>query len=414
MDELALYGGKPVISENEPLPLLFPRVIAPTAKDYISEVLEKGFGSDMVQRFQEKFAKMHDVQYAFAVSNCAAAIHTALAVLDVGPGDEVVTTPVSDFGTYMGILAQNALPVFADIDPDTGNITAETIEKVLSPYTKAIVVVHWHGLLCDMDPIVRLAEKKGIPVIEDCCQTPLGRYKGKMAGSMGTIGCFSMDAEKHLSTEHGGMLTTNSKELADKAYKFAVMRGCYVEEGFGRKYDMLGLNYRYGQLEAAVGMAQIDILEEQNKRRIMLANKLMEKISTIDGILPLKIPEGSMCLYWIFPVIFDIERFNADIYTLGRALEAEGIKGCSHIPYYLITDSHLCLKERKNLYGKTGCPFDCPYQHRKLTYDSKDYPGAVKYISRTVRWVWSDKYSEHDIERIYLAIKKVADYFRKD
>lgn len=413
MDKLALYGGKPVISDEEKLPLVFPRHIDPKAKDYIHEVLDAGFASDVVDRFQRKFAQMHDVQHAVAVSNCAAAIHTALAALDVGAGDEVVTTPISDFGTYLGIFAQNALPVFADIDPDTGNITAESIEKVISPYTKAIIVVHWHGLICDMDPIMELSERTGIPVIEDCCQTPLGSYKGRMAGSLGTVGCFSMDAEKHLSTEHGGMLTTNSKEIADKAYKFAVLRGCFVEEGFGRKYDMLGLNYRYGQLEGAVGLAQLEILPEQNKRRIALATILMEKISSIDGIIPLKIPEGSMCLYWIFPVIFDMDRFSTDIFTLGNALDAEGIKGCSHIPYYLITDSHLCLKEGKNLYGKTRCPFDCPYQHRKITYDTNDLPGAQKYVSRTVRWVWSDKYNERDIERIYAAVKKVADYFRK-
>ncbi len=413
METLALYGGKPVIGDDEQLPLVMPRRIDPKARDYITEVLDSGFNSDTVERFQKKFAQMHQSKHAVAVANCAAAIHTALAALDVGAGDEVVTTPISDFGTYAGIFSQNALPVFADIDPDTGNITAESIEKVLSPYTKAIVIVHWHGLLCDMDPIMELSKRTGIPVIEDCCQTPLGSYKGRMAGTMGTIGCFSMDAEKHLSTEHGGILTTDSKELADKAYKFAVMRGCYVEEGFGRKYDTLGLNYRYGQLEAAVGLAQLDILPEQNKRRIELASSLMEKLSGIDGIIPLTIPEGSMCLYWIFPIIFDMDRFNTDIFTLGKALDAEGIKGCSHIPYYLITDSHLCLKERKNLYGKTGCPFDCPYQHRKIIYDTNDLPGAQKYISRTVRWVWSDKYSEGDVERIYLAVKKVADYFRK-
>ncbi len=413
METLALYGGKPVIGDDEQLPLVMPRRIDPKARDYITEVLDSGFNSDTVERFQKKFAQMHQSKHAVAVANCAAAIHTALAALDVGAGDEVVTTPISDFGTYAGIFSQNALPVFADIDPNTGNITAESIEKVLSPYTKAIVIVHWHGLLCDMDPIMELSKRTGIPVIEDCCQTPLGSYKGRMAGTMGTIGCFSMDAEKHLSTEHGGILTTDSKELADKAYKFAVMRGCYVEEGFGRKYDTLGLNYRYGQLEAAVGLAQLDILPEQNKRRIELASSLMKKLSGIDGIIPLTIPEGSMCLYWIFPIIFDMDRFNTDIFTLGKALDAEGIKGCSHIPYYLITDSHLCLKERKNLYGKTRCPFDCPYQHRKIIYDTNDLPGAQKYISRTVRWVWSDKYSEGDVERIYLAVKKVADYFRK-
>lgn len=412
MKELALYGGSPVIGDDNMLPQVFPRYISPKASEYIREVLDGGFTSDTVERFEKKFAEMHNAAYAVSVSNCAAAIHTALAALGIGAGDEVVTSPVSDYGTYAGIFAQNALPVFADIDPDTGNISAETIKKVITPYTRAIVVVHWHGLICDMDPIMELSGKTGIPVIEDCCQCPLGSYKGKMAGTMGAVGCFSMDAEKHLSTEHGGMLITNSKEIADKAYKFAVMRGCYVEEGFGRKYDMLGLNYRYGRLEAAVGLAQLDILEEQNKRRAALAGGLMKRLEGLDGLITLKIPEGSMCLYWIFPVMFDMDRFNTDIFTMGKALDAEGIKGCSHIPYYLITDSHLCLKERRNLYGKTGCPFDCPYQHRKITYDSNDLPGAQKYVSRTVRWVWTDKYSEGDIERIYEAIKKVADYFR--
>lgn len=413
MEELALYGGKPVIDENDQLPLVFPRHIDPRAKEFIEEVLDAGFDSDVVERFQKKFAEMHNAEYSVAVANCAAAVHTALAVLDVGAGDEVVTTPVSDFGTYMGILAQNALPIFADIDPDTGNITAESIEKVISPYTKAIVVVHWHGLICDMDPIMELSRRTGIPVVEDCCQTPLGSYKGRMAGTLGTIGCFSLDAEKHLSTEHGGMLTTNDRELAEKAYKFAVMRGCFVAEGFGRKYDMLGINYRYGQLEAAVGLAQLDMLPVQNRRRVELASSLMRKLSGIDGIIPLKITEGSMCLYWIFPIIFDIDRFKTDILTIGKALDGEGIKGCSHIPYYLITESHLCLKEGRNLYGRTKCPFDCPYQHRKITYDTHNLPGAEKYVSRTVRWVWSDKYEETDIERIYLAVRKVAGYFRK-
>lgn len=412
MEQLALFGGEPAIDTKSPLPAVFPRRIEEKAYQYVREVLDRGFNSGMVPAFEEKFAAMHGIRHAISVANCAAAIHTALAVLDVGAGDEVVTTPISDYGTYAGILAQNALPVFADIDPSTGNMTAETIEKALSPYTKAIIVVHWHGLLCDMDPILELSKRTGIPVIEDCCQCPLGEYKGRKAGTMGVIGCFSMDAEKHLSTEHGGMLISNDRGLIDKAYKFAVMRGCFVKEGFGRVYDTFGLNYRYGQMEAAVGLAQLDILKEQNTRRMELAGKLSAMLAGIQGIIPLVIPEGSMCLYWIYPILFDMEKFNTDIGTLGRALEAEGITGCSHIPYYMITDSHLCLKERKNLYGKTACPFECPYQKREIIYDSSSLPGALQYISRTVRWVWTDKYSEKDIENIYKAVAKVAAYFR--
>ena len=413
MEKLGLYGGIPVIGKENALPLVFPRVIPQKAYDYVKEVLDMGFGTDIVSKFEEKFASMHRVKYAVSVANCAAVIHTALAVLDVGAGDEVVTTPISDYGTYAGILAQNALPVFADIDPDTGNITAEAIERAITPYTKAIIVVHWHGLVCDMDPIIELSKRKGIPVIEDCCQCPLAEYKGQKAGTMGAIGCFSMDAEKLLSTEHGGMLVTNDKELADKAYKFSVLRGAFVVEGYGRKYDMFGLNYRYGQLEAAVGLAQLDVLEQQNEHRLKLTGGLMKMLNGLDGVHSIKIPEGSMSLFWIFPIIFDMDRFSADIKTIGEALDAEGIKGCSHIPYYLITDSHLCLKNRSNLYGDNACPFDCQYQHRKIVYDSNDYPGALKYISRTVRWVWSDKYTEKDVENIYKAVKKVADNFRK-
>lgn len=412
MGNLALYGGRPVISVDRPLPLVFPRNIPPKAYDYVKDVLDQGFSTDMVKKFEEKFARMHEVKYAVAVANCAAVIHTALAVLGVGAGDEVITTPISDYGTYAGILAQNALPVFADIDPDTGNITAEEIEKAITPYTKAIIVVHWQGLVCDMDPILELSKRKGIPVIEDCCQSIFAKYKGKKAGTMGDIGCFSLDAEKLLSTEHGGMLLTNSKELADKAYKFAVLRGCYNEDGFGKRYDMFGLNYRYGQMEAAVGMAQLDLLEGNNLRRLKLTGQLMKRLDQLEGIHSISIPEGSMSLFWIFPVIFDMERFSTDIGTVGKALDAEGIKGCSHIPYYFITESYLPFKSRSNLYGNNACPFDCQYQHRKIHYNSDEYPGAKKYISRTVRWVWSDKYSEEDIENIYKAVKKVGDFFR--
>ena len=414
MEKLALYGGTPVVSPERPLPEVMPRLVAPEAYALVTEVLDGGFATDMTQRFEEKFASLHNAKHAVAVSNCSAAIHVALAVLGVGAGDEVVVTPVSDYGSHLGILAQNALPVFADIDPDTGNCTAETIEKAISPYTKAIIVVHWHGLISDMDPIVELSGRTGIPVIEDCCQCPLGEYKGRKAGTFGAIGCFSTDAEKQLSTEHGGMLITQDKELAEKAYRYAIMRGAYVQPDYGRRYDMMGLNYRFGQMEAAVGLAQLDILPGQNSRRVELAERLQSKLAAIDGILPLRIPEGSMCLYWIFPVIFDLDKFTADTLMLGKAIAAEGVNGCSHMPYYLITDGHRCLQDRKGLYGDTACPFDCPYQRRRLEYGSLDLPGAELYVNRTIRWVWTDKYTDGDIDAIYQCIRKVCLYFHKE
>lgn len=397
MDLLALYGGEPVIAASRPLPGLFPRYISPQAYGYVKEVLDSGFQPvrSMSSRFEQKFAELHETAYALTVSNCTAAIHTALAALGVGAGDEVVVTSLSDFGSAAGIIGQNAIPVFSDIDPNTGNVDAVRLEKWLTEKTKAIVVVHWHGLICDMDPIMSLAGERNIPVIEDCCQCPLGEYKGRKAGTIGDIGCFSFDAEKHLSTEHGGMLIMNDKGIYERAVKFAIARGGYPVEGFGRKYDMFGLNYRYGDLEAAVGMAQLDILKEQNERRVRLADRLNEKVSTIDGVLPLHVPDESSCQYWIYPLFFEMEKFSTTIRTIGEALSAEGISGASHVPYYFFPDSIEYL------------PFDLLNVHRE------NYPGAIRYISRTIRWVWNDKYSFEDIDLMYTSIKKVADYFRK-
>jgi dTDP-4-amino-4,6-dideoxygalactose transaminase len=393
-ERLALYGGEPVIDPGSPLPELFPRDIPPRAYGYVKEVLDSGFHPvrSMSERFERRFADMNGVRYALSVSNCTAAIHTALAAAGVREGDEVIVTSVSDYGSLAGILALNAVPVFSDIDPDTGNVDAALLEGCVTPRTKAMVIVHWHGTICDMDPIIALSRKTGIPLIEDCCQCPFGEYKGKKAGTMGDIGCFSFDAEKHLSTEHGGMLITNNEEMYERAFKYAINRGAYTVPGYGRKYDLIGLNYRYGDLEAAVGLAQLDTIQAQNERRVALAQRLIDRISTIEGVRPLAVPEGSSCLYWIFPVAFEMDRMQADIRTIGEAISAEGIAGCSHLPYYFFIDS---------------CEF------LQLSHRRDRFPGALAYISRTVRWVWNDKYSDDDIERMYAAIRKVVNFFRK-
>ena len=412
-NDLALYGGKPEVDPDDPITYLMPRHINEKAFAYVDEVLRSGFTSDYTTRFEAAFARMHDAKYALGVANCSSAVHVALATLGIGAGDHVLTTPISDFGTYLGIFAQNALPVFADIDPDTGNVTAETLQKAITPYTKAIIAVHWHGGICDMEPIVSLSERTGIPVIEDCCQCPLGVYKGRKVGNFGAIGCFSMDAEKHLSTEHGGVLLTNNEEIYEKAHKYAILRGAYVEPGYGRKYDMFGINYRLGQIESAIGLAQLETLPALNENRKKTCRMITDEITKLPGVQGIKVPKGSECLYWIFPIIFDMDRFACDVKTLGEALEAEGIRGVSHIPYYLIVDGFEPMLKKWGLYGDTGCVFECPYQKMDMDYANLDLPGARKYTSRTVRWVISDQYTDEDVDKIVRCVKKVVRYFSK-
>ena len=289
-EKLAINGGKSVRGENNPLPEIFPREIPDNAYKYVKEVLDSGFTSKVQEKFELAFAKACNTKYAIAVANCTAAVHSALAALDIGPGDEVVTSPITDYGSIAGILAQNALPVFADVDLRNGNITAENIKKVITPYTKAIVLPHWWGLMCDMEPILKLTKQKSIALIEDSCLTPLATYKGRMSGSMGDIGCFSFEGIKHLCTEHGGMVITNSKKLADKVRKFAIKRGSEEKQNYGRVHTSFGLNYRFNSLSSAVGLAQLEVLSHQNEHRRKLGAILNQKIKNIPGVIPLYIP----------------------------------------------------------------------------------------------------------------------------
>ncbi len=204
---------------------MFPRRYPEKALEYLREVVESGLTSDVKSRFEKAFAEACGAKHVVTVANCTAAVHAAVAALGLGPRDEVVVSAISDYGSLAGVIAEGALPVFSDVNVRNGCVTAEDIEKVVTSRTKAIIVVHWYGLMCDMDPIMDIARDRGIVVIEDCCQNPLGDYKGRKAGTTGDIGCFSFDAEKHLPAECGGAVVTDSDELAAKINKFANLRG---------------------------------------------------------------------------------------------------------------------------------------------------------------------------------------------
>src|SRR5262249_3012594 len=220
-ERIAREGGTPIRGKENPRPGLFPRDPGPNVRRYVEEVLASGFTSDHTARFERAWAAACGTKHAVGIDNCTSAIHTAIAAVGVEPGDHVVVSAISDYGSVAGVLWQNALPVFADCDLCRGNGTSEQIAAAITPRTRAIIVVHFYGLMCDMDPIVRLARERGLPLIEDACQTPLAEYKGRKAGSMGTAGCFSFDAEKHFSTDHGGAVITNDDAFAEGARTFA-------------------------------------------------------------------------------------------------------------------------------------------------------------------------------------------------
>jgi len=235
-----------------------------------------------VKRLEARLAEMMGVAHAYACTSGTAALHTAIAAIDPEPGDEIVTTSVTDMGALTPILYQGAIPVFADIDPATYNVTAESIEPVLSERTKAIIVTHLFGNPCQMGPIMELARAKQIPVIEDCAQAYLARNDDRLVGTLGDIGCFSLQQGKHITTGEGGFSITNDPHLARRMFLFINKAWGYGDSK--PDHYFLALNYRMSELTGAVAVAQLEKLEATVRQRIAMAERVNGRLKGLLGV----------------------------------------------------------------------------------------------------------------------------------
>src|SRR5215831_5735485 len=231
---------------------------------------------------EKQFASMLGVSKAFACASGTAAVHLAIAAIDPNPGDEVITTSITDMGALTPILYQGAIPVFADVNPITLNVTAATIEPCISERTKAIIVTHLFGNACEMGDIMELANSRHIPVIEDCAQAFLARWRKQYVGTFGAIACFSMQQGKHMTTGEGGFVTSNDEALARRMFLFINKAWGYGDAN--PDHYFLALNYRISELQAAVALAQLSKLPGVVERRIRAAERLTSMLSGIRGI----------------------------------------------------------------------------------------------------------------------------------
>lgn len=249
----------------------------------VTEVLYSGVLAQgpRVQAFEEAFAQFLGVKYAIATSSGTTALHIALLAHGVGPGDEVIVPPFSFIATANSVLYVGARPVFVDIDPQTFNINPEQIEAAITPRTKAIMPVHLYGLPSDMEPIVAIAEKYGLVLIEDACQSHGAEYKGRKVGSFGT-GVFSFYPTKNITSGEGGMITTNDPVIAEKCRMIR-------NHGMRRRYyhEELGFNFRMTDVHAAIGLAQLSKLETFNAARRANARYLSEHLR---GVVTPRVP----------------------------------------------------------------------------------------------------------------------------
>lgn len=357
----------------------------------------------LVKEFEQRFAKYLGIGHTYACSSGSAAIHCALAAIDPEPGDEVVTTSITDMGAITPILYQGAIPVFADVDPLTYNLTAENIEDVLSERTKAIIVTHLFGNPADMDNILLLARSKKIPVIEDCAQAFGAEYHGKKIGTLGDISCFSLQQGKHITTGEGGLVATNHEHYARRINLFINKAWGYGDPQ--PDHYFLALNYRMNELTGAVGLAQLNKLEAFVERRIDIAQQLTKGLAGIDGIETPLVTLKSVHTYWKYCLRIDSSKFEGGLDEVAKRIKDRGIF-CA--PRYVQKPAFECEVIRdQRTFGKSRFPFTLA-RSAAVDYSREKFSGTYAALASVLVLPLNERYNSVHVDYVIDAIRQVA------
>lgn len=415
LEKLAIEGGEPVRRAPLPPHPMFTEEEIEAVVEVLRARTWGGFMSTKVREFEEEFARYHGVKHAISVSSGTAALHLALAGIDVGPGDEVILPPYTFISTANAILHNNAIPIFADVDSKTGNIDPTEIEKKISDRTKAVLPVHMLGQPADMDPIMEVAEKHDLYVIEDCAQAAGAEYKDRKVGTIGHIGAFSFQDSKNMTTGEGGMVITNREELAEKVWSYRnhcrPRTSPYPNVGPWNVFWGIGWNLRMTALEAAIGSVQLGKLDMFNEQRIRNAKYITRSLEDLDGIEPPYVIPEVKHVYWEYGSRVDPERLGSRD-RLAFALAAEGIYpvgGYCPIPVHLQD-----LFTRKVGYGETHCPFNCPFYGKKIEYMEGLCPRAEKMAKEDLLLPVYPALTGEDLSDVVKALEKVVRIYAKE
>ena len=399
-DTPAIEGGSPVrdtfLSFSKP-------TIGQEEIDEVVDTLRSGWltTGPKARRFEESFAGYVDAQHAIAVSSCTAALHLSLLAVGCGPGDEVIVPDMTFVATTNSVIHAGARPVLADVDPVTWNITVQEIERRITPHTKAIVPVHFAGLPCDIDAIRDLARSRGIAVVEDCAHAVGAEYKGRVVGSGEGPCAFSFYANKNMTTAEGGMITTSSDELAEKA---AVWRLHGLDRDAWKRYDRKdvapsrcvypGFKYNLSDVAASLGLWQLARLPEMQSRREMIASRYDSEFDLVDGISrqprPATRDDGRHGLH-MYAIILDPGSTTVSRDHLLAALRQENVGAAVN---YEPVHRH-------------------PYYAQALGISDEDMPNATDIGDRILCLPLSADIGDADADDVISATRKVLDYYRR-
>ena len=397
-------------SVEPPLPTQYPRTIGPNAMTYIQEVIDSGLTGavGMVERFEKAFAASLGVKHCMATAGCTPALAALAAAFGFEPGDEIIVSPISDYGSMQGLVRENYIPVFADAAPGSVNLSAETIEPCITPRTRAILVVHKTGMIPDMDAINELSQSRGLLVYEDACQAVFGEYRGRLVGTLGDAAGFSFDSEKTMGSDMGGCVVTNSDEIAQRVRTNGQNRGVTgTRSGFGRIHSYPGYSYRMPGCTAAICLAQLEIIREQVAQRDRMIRLLTNLLGKIPGVIPLAIPpEMNVYSPWMCSFSIDAEQFTCTADEFAQQIREAGIPGASTARYYLMAECFTFLD--RNARNKVY-PYSMPPASREYRYGIDSCPEAWKFLQTWIRWAtFCEKYTEDHCELVQRIVQDVA------
>ena len=404
--KLAILGGKPIRAKGKIGPS-WPHVdekvvesVVKTTKSGIWSRIQSPNGT--VPTFEKAFAKLIGAAHAVGTGSGTQALSTCVEAMGIGAGDEVITSPYTDFGTISAILTSRALPVMVDLDPDSYQMDPDLVEKAINKNTKAIMPVHIMGVPANMERIMAIAKKHNLKVIEDSCQAPFARYQGKAVGLIGDLGCFSFQASKAIACGEGGAVVGNDE---------ALMEQCYTVQNRGAsrkgKNETIGPKYRMNEFEGAVLMGQLAGAKERFEIRNANANYLSSKLKDFPGLVPQKqYPGTESGSYYHYAMTYHKEHFNGAHRTqFLKAINAEGVGLGSYIRSGLHrepwVDHIIGLKVYKTMYG----------ENRLKDYKEQLHlPNCDEICNETLVSIWGSGTllgSREEMDQIANAIMKV-------
>lgn len=393
MTKLAIDGGKPIRSKENFLVYGAPRIEEAEIEEVVDSMRRRWIGTGpKVKRFEDDFASYKGAKHAIALNSCTAALHLSMHAAGIGPGDEVITTPMTFCATVNAIIHCGATPILADCDRQTMNILPEEIEKKVTARTKVILPVHFAGRCCDMGAIMEISRTYDLLVIEDCAHAIESEYYGTKAGMFGDIGCFSFYVTKNIVTGEGGMIITGDDRFAGRI-KVLGLHGMskdawkrFSDEGY-KHYQVIHAGFKYNMMDiqAAMGIHQLKRVDSYWQHRERIWTKYNEAFQNLPCITPLQPEPNTKHAYHLYPVLIDVERINKSRDWVLNALAAENIGVGVH---YLPIHSH-------------------PFYRKTFDWHPAEYPNAEWIGKRTLSLPLSAALNDRDVDNVVEAFIKV-------